>query len=135
MLDGRDNVYFIISCLGGGTGTGVAPFIASMARELGKKTVGIVTLPFGFEGEKKYAQALDGVKAMAKFTDSMYILNNQYTFENLKDSLLLEAFKTVDNQVVEIIKSITALMFPLPYEEQPKTSIIKILINTIKNNH
>lgn len=128
-------VCFIVSCFGGGTGTGVAPFVASKAKELGKTTVGIVTLPFGFEGNKKFTQALSGINGMAKNSDYMFILNNQSILDNNPENSLLNTFENFDNKVYEIIKSIATLLFPLPEENKPKMSFIKNWFKAITNNN
>ncbi len=70
-------VIIIVSTLGGGTGTAVAPIIAKESKAMGIITLSIATLPFRFEGEKKMAKALEGLAQLTRFSDSIYIYNNQ----------------------------------------------------------
>ena len=68
---------FITAGMGGGTGTGAAPVVARIAKERGLLTIGIVTIPFLFEGEKKIIKALDGADVMSKYVDAMLVINNE----------------------------------------------------------
>ena len=77
--DGTD-VAFVVSCLGGGCGTGAAPIVASEARQMGITTICVATLPFVFEGTQRFGQSLGGVREMAKNADGVFLLNNQYIF-------------------------------------------------------
>ena len=76
MLDSNTKMVFITAGMGGGTGTGAAPVIAQMAKEKDILTVGIVTIPFQFEGKIRYAQAMEGVKRLGKQVDSLIVINN-----------------------------------------------------------
>ena len=71
------NMIFITAGLGGGTGTGAAPVVAQIARELGILTVGVVTRPFAFEGKKRLEQALSGIEELNKNVDSLVIIPNE----------------------------------------------------------
>ena len=75
MFDGADMV-FIAAGMGGGTGTGAAPIIADMAKEFGILTVGIVTIPFSFEGKNRESQAIKGLEKLKRSVDSLIIINN-----------------------------------------------------------
>lgn len=77
MLTDGTRMTFITAGMGGGTGTGAAPVIARVSKELGILTVGIVTIPFRFEGKRKIDQALDGVEEMAKHVDALLVINNE----------------------------------------------------------
>ena len=77
MLSDGTKMTFITAGMGGGTGTGAAPVIARVSKELDILTVGIVTIPFRFEGKKKINQALDGVDEMAKHVDALLVINNE----------------------------------------------------------
>lgn len=68
---------FITAGMGGGTGTGAGPVIAKIAKELDILTVGIVTIPFLFEGERKILQAREGVKEMEQYVDALLVINNE----------------------------------------------------------
>ena len=77
LFDEDTKMVFITAGMGGGTGTGASPVVARIARECGKLTVGIVTIPFLFEGEKKIVKALTGADEMSKYVDAMLIINNE----------------------------------------------------------
>ena len=77
MLNDGTRMVFITAGMGGGTGTGAAPVIAQCAKDAGILTVGIVTIPFKFEGNKKINQALDGVEEIAKHVDALLVINNE----------------------------------------------------------
>ena len=77
MLNDGTRMVFITAGMGGGTGTGAAPIIAQCAKEAGILTVGIVTIPFEFEGVKKIDQALEGVEEISKHVDALLVINNE----------------------------------------------------------
>ena len=96
--------------LGGGTGTGAAPVIARVSKELGILTVGIVTIPFRFEGPKKIDQALDGVEEMAKHVDALLVINNERLREIYPDLAVLDAFAKADDTLSIAAKSIAEII-------------------------
>ncbi|GAB4360037.1 MAG: cell division protein FtsZ [Immundisolibacter sp.] len=99
-LEGADMV-FITAGMGGGTGTGAAPIIAQIARELGILTVAVVTKPFGFEGRKRQDIANEGIAALGKHVDSLIIIPNDKLVTELdRNFRLIEAFKAA-NQVLQ----------------------------------
>ncbi|MGK2941438.1 MAG: cell division protein FtsZ [Immundisolibacter sp.] len=99
-LEGADMV-FITAGMGGGTGTGAAPIIAQIARELGILTVAVVTKPFSFEGRKRLDIANEGIAALAKHVDSLIIIPNDKLVSELdRNFRLIEAFKAA-NQVLQ----------------------------------
>ena len=77
MFNDGTRMAFITAGMGGGTGTGAAPVIARVSKDMGILTVGIVTIPFRFEGNKKIDQALDGVEEMGKHVDALLVINNE----------------------------------------------------------
>ena len=77
MLNDGTKMAFITAGMGGGTGTGAAPVIAKISKDMGILTVGIVTIPFRFEGPKKIDQALEGVEEMSKHVDALLVINNE----------------------------------------------------------
>ncbi|MDR2684729.1 MAG: cell division FtsZ family protein [Prevotellaceae bacterium] len=83
------SMVFITATMGGGTGTGAAPVIAEACYNLGMLTVGVVTLPFNFEGEKKILDAWEAIEKMSKFVDALLIIQN----ENLKDNKIIEKYR------------------------------------------
>ena len=88
---------FITAGLGGGTGTGAAPIIAKTAKDMGILTVGIVTIPFLFEGNKKIDQALDGVEEMSKHVDALLVINNERLRDVYSDLSVMNAFAKADD--------------------------------------
>jgi cell division protein FtsZ len=108
-MDGTKMV-FITACMGGGTGTGAAPIIAGTAKEMGILTVGIVTIPFKFEGNQKIDQALDGVDEMAKNVDALLVINNERLREIYPDLTVLNAFGKADDTLSVAAKSIAEII-------------------------
>ena len=108
-LDGT-RMSFITAGMGGGTGTGAAPVIARISKELGLLTVGIVTIPFQFEGPKKIDQALDGVEEMAKYVDALLVINNERLRKIYPDYSVLNAFAKADDTLNVAVRSITEII-------------------------
>ena len=105
LLGDRTDVAFVVSCLGGGCGTGAAPIVAREARLMGITTICVATLPFEFEGTRRFEQSLDGVREMSKNTDGVFLLNNQYIFRQHPDSTINEAFAQADEMMCNFIRS------------------------------
>ena len=102
---------FITAGMGGGTGTGAAPIIAQAARELGVLTVGVVTKPFQFEGQKRMRQAEEGVDALQKMVDTLIIIPNQNLFRLANEkTTFTEAFSLADDVLYQGVKGVTDLM-------------------------
>ena len=102
---------FITAGLGGGTGTGAAPIIAQAARELGVLTVGVVTKPFQFEGNKRMRQAEEGIEALQKVVDTLIIIPNQNLFRLANErTTFTEAFAMADDVLYQGVKGVTDLM-------------------------
>ncbi len=102
---------FITAGMGGGTGTGAAPIIAQAARELGVLTVGVVTKPFQFEGQKRMNQAEEGVDALQKVVDTLIIIPNQNLFRLANENTTFtEAFSLADDVLYQGVKGVTDLM-------------------------
>ncbi|MBR1688363.1 MAG: cell division protein FtsZ [Prevotella sp.] len=110
MLSDGTKMAFITAGMGGGTGTGAAPVIARVSKELGILTVGIVTIPFRFEGAKKIDQALDGVEEMAKHVDALLVINNERLREIYPDLSLKAAFGKADDTLSIAAKSIAEII-------------------------
>ena len=110
MLDDGTKMAFITAGMGGGTGTGAAPVIARVSKELGILTVGIVTIPFRFEGAKKIDQALDGVEEMAKHVDALLVINNERLREIYPELSLLNGFRKADDTLSVAAKSIAEII-------------------------
>ena len=110
MLSDGTRMAFITAGMGGGTGTGAAPVIARASKEMGILTVGIVTIPFRFEGSKKIDQALDGVEEMAKHVDALLVINNERLREIYPDLSLMAAFGKADDTLSVAAKSIAEII-------------------------
>jgi cell division protein FtsZ len=105
-LDGADMV-FITAGMGGGTGTGAAPVAASVARELGALTVGVVTKPFQYEGHRRMSHAEEGLRELRKHVDTLLVIPNQRLLSIVdKSTPLLEAFKIADDVLRQAIQGI-----------------------------
>ena len=106
-----ESMVFIAAGMGGGTGTGAAPVVASIAKELGKLTVGVVTKPFAFEGQAKMNQALKGIAEMRKYVDSLIVIPNEKVKEISTSKLsMIDAFKAVDSVLFKAVKGISDLV-------------------------
>jgi len=101
---------FITAGMGGGTGTGAAPVIARVSKEMGILTVGIVTIPFRFEGDRKIDQALDGVEEMNKHVDALLVINNERLREIYPELTVLDAFGKADDTLSIAAKSIAEII-------------------------
>lgn len=110
VLKGADMV-FVTAGMGGGTGTGAAPEIAAIARELGALTVGVVTRPFTFEGRKRSLQADQGIAAMKEKVDTLIVIPNDRLLEIVdKNTPMLEAFREADNVLRQGVQGISDLI-------------------------
>ena len=109
-LKGTDMV-FITAGMGGGTGTGAAPIVAEIARDMGILTVGIVTKPFHFEGRRRMAQAEQGISELAEHVDSLVIIpNERLKYVSDKKITLANAFDEADGVLLQGVKSISELI-------------------------
>ncbi|WP_413206312.1 cell division protein FtsZ [Rhodospirillum sp. A1_3_36] len=105
------NMVFITAGMGGGTGTGAAPVVASVARELGILTVGVVTKPFQFEGQQRMRLAEAGIDELAQFVDTLIIIPNQNLFRVANEkTTFADAFKLADDVLYSGVRSVTDLM-------------------------
>lgn len=107
MLEVNTKMAFITAGMGGGTGTGGAPIIAKICKDLGILTVGIVTTPFSYEGKKRIQQAEDGINRLKDYVDTLLVISNdklRHQFGNLK---MKEAFSKADNVLATAAKCIT----------------------------
>ncbi len=107
ILEVNTKMAFITAGMGGGTGTGGAPIIAKICKDLGILTVGIVTTPFAYEGKKRQLQAEEGIKTLKEYVDTLLVISNdklRHQFGNLK---MREAFEKADNVLATAAKCIT----------------------------
>ena len=110
MLGDGTKMAFITAGMGGGTGTGAAPIIAKTAKDMGILTVGIVTIPFKWEGKKKIDQALDGVEEISKSVDALLVINNERLREIYQDLSMLNAFAKADDTLCNAARSIAEII-------------------------
>ena len=108
-MDGADMV-FITCGLGGGTGTGSAPVIAEVAKKLGCLTVGVVTLPFAMEGNRRYENAMIGLERLENVVDTLIVIPNDKLLELAPDLPLHTAFKVADEILTNSVKGIAELV-------------------------
>ena len=105
------NMVFIAAGMGGGTGTGVAPVVARIAKARQILTVGVVTLPFSFEGKRRMQVALEGVEELRQHTDTLLVIpNDKLQDASTQTTSLLEAFHMVDSVLINAIQGITDLL-------------------------
>lgn len=110
MLDDGTKMVFITAGMGGGTGTGAGPVVARIAKDMGILTVGIVTIPFKWEGKKKILQALAGVERMAKNVDALLVINNERLFSIYGQLSVEDAFGKADDTLSIAAKSIAEII-------------------------
>ncbi len=111
ILEVNTKMAFITAGMGGGTGTGGAPILAKICKDLGILTVGIVTTPFAYEGKKRIAQAEEGIKLLKDHVDTLLVISNdklRHQFGNLK---MKEAFSRADNVLATAAKCITDVIY------------------------
>lgn len=110
LLDEQTKMVFVTAGMGGGTGTGAAPVIAKLAKEKNILTVGIVTIPFLFEGSHRVQQALEGIEKLEKHVDALLIINNEKLRNMFGDLKLSEAFSQADSVLSIAAKSIAEII-------------------------
>ncbi len=110
MLDDNARMVFITAGMGGGTGTGAAPIIAKVAKDKGLLTVGIVTIPFLFEGKSRIQKALEGVEQMQSHVDALLVINNERLKDMYGNSTVSEAFSRADSVLSTAAKGIAEII-------------------------
>ncbi len=108
-LTGTD-MAFITAGMGGGTGTGAAPIVANIAREMGILTVGVVTKPFEFEGKKRLSQAINGINELKKYVDTLIVIPNQKLLSVAGNLTFKTAFLMVDNVLLNAVQGVTDII-------------------------
>ncbi len=110
VLKDNTKMLFIAAGMGGGTGTGAAPVIASLARELDILTIAVVTIPSPAEGKKRYGQAMEGIKKLGEYVDSMLVISNQRLHNIYGDLPTRQAFKMADNIIATAVKGVAEII-------------------------
>lgn len=131
LFDDKPSMTFVVTCLGGGCGTGAAPIIARESRKLGITTIALATLPFELEGERRFSQASEGIQNLARSTDALFLLNNQYIKEQYCGLPINQAFAKADDLLMEVTKSVIRAMTG-PQQTTMKTSRIKAFFKRLK---
>ena len=131
LFDDRTSMTFVVTCLGGGCGTGAAPVIARESKKMGITTVAFATLPFELEGERRFSQASEGIQNLARNTDAIFLLNNQYIKTQYCDLPINQAFEKADDLLMEVTKSLIRAMTE-PQQTTMKTSRIKAFFKRLK---
>lgn len=109
-LEHNTKMVFITAGMGGGTGTGGAPVIAGLCRELGFLTIGIVTIPFRNEGKRRISQAVEGIQEMEQYVDSLLVINNERIREMYGDFAISQAFAMADDVLATAAKGIAEII-------------------------
>ncbi|MDE6290396.1 MAG: cell division protein FtsZ [Muribaculaceae bacterium] len=110
LFDRNTEMVFITAGMGGGTGTGAAPVVARIAKEENKLTIGIVTIPFMFEGKKKIMKAIEGAREMQKHVDALLVINNENLIEIYPDLNFFNAFEKADDTLANAARSISEII-------------------------
>ncbi|MDE5849370.1 MAG: cell division protein FtsZ [Muribaculaceae bacterium] len=110
LFDVNTEMVFITAGMGGGTGTGAAPVVAKIAKEENKLTIGIVTIPFMFEGKKKIMKAIEGAREMQKHVDALLVINNENLIEIYPDLNFFNAFEKADDTLANAARSISEII-------------------------
>lgn len=130
-LNDGTQMLFVTAGMGGGTGTGASAIVAEVAREMNILTVGIVTIPFSFEGPKKIKKAMIGVAKLAEHVDAILVINNQKLLDIYPDFTLLNAFSKSDDVVANAARSIAEI---ITYTGYINTDFADVY-NTLKNGN
>ncbi len=123
------DMLFITCGMGGGTGTGAAPRIAKLARELGILTVGVVTRPFSFEGKKRERFAVEGIEEMKENVNTLVVIPNEKLFELDPDMPFIAAFKRADEVLVNAVRGISDLITTAGYVNLDFADVSTIMAN------
>ena len=110
LLDDGTRMLFITAGMGGGTGTGAAPVVARISKDMGILTVGIVTLPFSFEGKRRQQQAVEGIAELRKYVDALLVISNDKLRQEYGNMKLTEAFKMADDILKIAAKGIAEII-------------------------
>lgn len=129
VLEDNTKMIFITAGMGGGTGTGASPVVARTAREMDILTVGIVTIPFAFEGKRKIHQALAGVHALSEHVDALLVINNEKLKEIYPDLELSNAFAKADDVLTNAARSIAEIITETGYINTDFADVNTILKN------
>lgn len=131
LFNDKPSMTFVVTCLGGGCGTGAAPVIARESKKMGIATIALATLPFELEGERRFSQASEGIQNLARNTDALFILNNQFIKNQYSDLPINQAFAKADDVLAEVAQSLIRAMMK-PQQATKKTSRIMSFFKRLK---
>jgi len=110
ILDGTTKMLFITAGMGGGTGTGAAPIIAKLSKELGILTIAVVTIPSPSEGKRRFEQAITGMEKMKEYVDSLLVINNENLHKIYGNLPASQAFKKADDIISTAVKGVSEII-------------------------
>lgn len=113
LFDDETKMVIVTSSMGGGTGTGAAPVVTRIAHEKSVLTVGLVTIPFMFEGSLRNLKALTGIEEMSKYVDALFIIHNERLTEIYSDLNRSNAFMKADETLTTVVRGLCGLITPL----------------------
>jgi len=130
LFDGDTQMVFVTCGMGGGTGTGAAPLVAKTAKEMGKLTVGVVTVPFRDEGKEALYRAVEGIKELSKHVDSILVIDNQKLYQLYGKMNIFTAFNKADEVLATAVKSIAEIITSSGYINVDFADVKKVMKNS-----
>ena len=130
LFAGDTQMVFVTCGMGGGTGTGAAPLIAKTAKELGKLTVGVVTVPFRDEGKEALYRAVEGIRELSKHVDSLLVIDNQKLYQLYGKMGLKKSFAKADEVLATAVKSIAEIITSSGYINVDFADVKKVMQNS-----
>ena len=130
LFEGDTQMVFVTCGMGGGTGTGAAPLVAKTAKEQGKLTVGVVTVPFRDEGKEALYRAVEGIKELSKHVDSILVIDNQKLYQLYGKMNIFTAFNKADEVLATAVKSIAEIITSSGYINVDFADVKKVMQNS-----
>ena len=130
LFEGDTQMVFVTCGMGGGTGTGAAPLVAKTAKEQGKLTVGVVTVPFRDEGKESLYRAVEGIKELSKHVDSLLVIDNQKLYQLYGKMNIFTAFHKADEVLATAVKSIAEIITSSGYINVDFADVKKVMKNS-----
>ncbi len=129
-FEGDTQMVFVTCGMGGGTGTGAAPLVAKTAKEMGKLTVGVVTVPFRDEGNEALYRAVEGIREMSRHVDSILVIDNQKLYQLYGKMNIFTAFHKADEVLATAVKSIAEIITSSGYINVDFADVKKVMQNS-----
>ncbi len=129
-FEGDTQMVFVTCGMGGGTGTGAAPLVAKTAKEMGKLTVGVVTVPFRDEGNEALYRAVEGIREMSRHVDSILVIDNQKLYQLYGKMSMRKAFSKADEVLATAVKSIAEIITSSGYINVDFADVKKVMQNS-----